>query len=286
LSRKVAIVTDSTAHFEPGEAEKLGIHVVPLNIQLGNTVFKEGIELDTDELFRRLNYSGGFPVSHPPQINAFEALYARLHQEETDQILSIHISNHLSRTVEIAQQGAESLLGRCSIAVVDSMTTSMGLGILAKAAAKAAAKGASLDDIVRLVRGMLPHIYMIFYVETMEYLERSGRIGKAQAILGTMLNIKPILFIEDGDIIPLEKVRTTDKAIEKLFEFVAEFDNLEQTAIIQRGKTPNKEAKTLQERLQQSFPNLQFPIVQYGPDLATRVGPNALGIVVYEGITF
>jgi len=120
----------------------------------------------------------------------------------------------------------------------------------------------------------------------MEYLERSGRIGKAQAILGTMLNIKPILFIEDGDIIPLEKVRTTDKAIEKLFEFVAEFDNLEQTAIIQRGKTPNKEAKTLQERLQQSFPNLQFPIVQYGPDLATRVGPNALGIVVYEGITF
>jgi DegV family protein with EDD domain len=166
------------------------------------------------------------------------------------------------------------------------MTTSMGLGILVKAAAEAANNGASLDDIVRIVRGMLPHIYMIFYVETMDYLERSGRIGKAQAILGSMLNIKPILFIEDGDIIPLEKVRTTEKAVDKLFEFVTEFDNLEQTAIIQRGKNPSKETRILQERLEQNFPDLDFPIIQYGPDLATRVGPNALGIVVYEGLDF
>ena len=182
--------------------------------------------------------------------------------------------------------GSEALLGRCSIAVVDSMTTSIGLGILIKAAAQATNEGASLDDIVRLVRGMIPHVYLIFYVETMDYLERSGRIGKAQAILGSMLNIKPILFMEDGDIIPLEKVRTTERALEKLFEFVAEFDNLEQTAIIQRSKFPNKEARQLQDRLLQSFPDLGFPIIQYGPDLATRVGSSALGIVVYEGATF
>jgi fatty acid-binding protein DegV len=92
--------------------------------------------------------------------------------------------------------------------------------------------------------------------------------------------------MEDGDIIPLEKVRTTEKAIEKLFEFVAEFDNLEQTAIIQRNKFPNKEARTLQERLKQSFPEMDFPVIQYGPDLGTRIGSNALGIVVYEGLTF
>jgi DegV family protein with EDD domain len=192
----------------------------------------------------------------------------------------------LSKTLQHARVGSEPLLGRCSIAVVDSMTTSVGLGILVKAAAKAASDGASLDDIVRVVRGMLPHVYLIFYVETMDYLERGGRIGKAQAILGSMLSIKPILFMEDGDIIPLEKVRTTDKAIDKLFEFVAEFDNLEQTAIIQRSQHPSKESRILQERLKQSFPELHFPIIQYGPDLATRVGPNALGVVVYEGITF
>jgi len=285
LSKKVAIVTDSTAYFEPGEAERLGIHVVPLTIRLGSDQFLEGFELDTDELFRRLNYSGGFPASYPPDPLVFEELYRELHKE-TDQIISIHTSGHLSKTVQRAQMGAESLLGRCSITVVDSMTTSIGLGILVKAAAKAAKDGASLDDIVRLVRGMIPHIYLIFYVESMEYLERGGRIGKAQAVLGTMLNIKPILFMEDGDIIPLEKVRTTEKALEKLFEFVAEFDNLEQTAIIQRNKQPHKEAKALQDRLEQSFPNLHFPVIQYGPDLATRVGSNALGIVVYEGITF
>ncbi len=285
MPKKVAVVTDSTAYFEPGEAEMLGIHVIPLSIHLGNQKFLEGADVDTDELFRRLNFGGGYPKSYPPDAIVFEELYTKLHQK-TDQILSIHTSGHLSKMVARAKMGADGLLGRCSIAVVDSMTTSMGLGILVKAAAEAAEAGESLDDIVRLVRGMIPHIYLIFYVETMEYLERSGRIGKAQAILGSMLNIKPILFMEDGDIIPLEKVRTTERAIEKLFEFVAEFDNLEQTAIIQRSKFPDKETRNFQERLEQSFPDLQFPIIQYGPDLATRVGPNALGIVVYEGITF
>jgi len=285
LSKKVAIVTDSTAYFEPGERERLGIHVVPLDIHLGGNKFLDAIDLDTDELFRRLSYSGGFPTSSPPAPAVFEELYAKLHKQ-TDEILSIHISGHLSKTLNRAQLGAEGLLGRCSIAVVDSMTTSVGLGILVKAAAEAANDGASLDDIVRLVRGMIPRVYLVFYVETMDFLERGGRIGKAQAILGSMLNIKPILFMEDGDIIPLEKVRTTEKALEKLFEFVTEFDNLEQTAIIQRSKNPNKDARSLQERLALSFPDLDFPIVQYGPELATRIGPNALGIVVYEGITF
>ncbi len=285
MSNKVAIVTDSTVYFEPGEAERLGVHIIPLTIQMGNKRFLDGNEVDTDELFRRMNYGGGYPVSYPPDARIFENLYVKLHQQ-TDQILSIHTSGHLNKTVARAKMGAEALLGRCSIAVVDSMTTSVGLGILVKAAAEAAEDGALLDDIVRLVRGMIPHIYLIFYVETMEYLEQSGRIGKAQAILGSMLNIKPILFMEDGDIIPLEKVRTTERAIEKLFEFVTEFDNLEQTAIIQRSKVPTKETQILQERLTQSFPDLQFPIIQYGPDLASRVGPNALGIVVYEGATY
>jgi DegV family protein with EDD domain len=285
LSGKVEIVTDSTAYFELGEAHKLGIHVIPLTIQLGFEKFLDGLETDTDELFQRAKISNQLPISQPPSVLEFEKLYARLHKK-TDQILSIHISSHLSKTLQQARQGADTLLGRCNIMVLDSLTTSVGLGILVKAAAKAAKEGAGIDDIVKLVRGMMPHIYLIFYAETMEYLERSGRIGKAQAVLGSMLSIKPILFMEDGDIIPLEKVRTTEKAMDKLFEFVTEFDSLEQTAIIQRSSRPSKEARLLRERLEQSFPNLAFPIIQYGPDLATRIGPNALGIVVYEGMTF
>lgn len=285
MANKVAIVTDSTAYFEPGDAERLGIHVVPLVIQLGSDKFLDGIEIDSDELFRRFQYGAPYPKSLPPSPASFEKVYTELHKE-TDQILSIHISKLLSKTIQTAKMGAEPLLGRCTIEIIDSMTTSVGLGILVKAAAEAANDGADMEEIVRLVRGMLPHIYLVFYVETMNFLERSERIGKAQAVLGTMLKIKPILFMEDGDIIPLEKVRTTDKALDKLFEFVAEFDNLEQTAIIQRSVQPGKETRELKERLEQSFPDLDFPVIQYGADLAARIGPDALGVVVYEGMSF
>ncbi|MDM8527619.1 DegV family protein [Anaerolineales bacterium HSG24] len=282
MSNNVIIVTDSTAYLEPNEVERLGIHIAPLQIKMGNQVF-QGI--DSDELFRRIQYGAPLPISLPPEVSTFVDLYTKLH-DQTDQILSIHTSSKLSQTIEKAKLGAEGLLGRCTIEVVDSLSTSVGLGILAKSAAKAAQDGMPLDDIVRLVRGMLPHIYLVFYVETMDFLERGGQIGKAQAVLGAMLNIKPILFMEDGDIIPLEKVKTTERALEKLYEFVTEFDTLEQTAIIQRSKEPIPESITLHGRLQQNFPNIEFPIIQYGPDLSTHVGPNALGVVVYEGLAF
>ena len=153
---------------------------------------------------------------------------------------------------------------------------------LAKAAAQAAQEGADLDEVVRLVRGMIPHIYTVLYVDQMDYLERGNRIGRAQAVLGTMLDVKPLLFLEDGEIIPLEKVRTHEKAIEKLFEFVAEFSELEQAAIVQRNPSPTEETKILLERLEQLFPDMEFPLIQYGPVLASHIGPSAMGVVVYE----
>jgi fatty acid kinase fatty acid binding subunit len=278
---KVAIVTDSTAYLEPGVAHELGITVVPLGIHIGDETLRDGIDITPEAFFQRLERGGPLPRTTSPTMQSFERVYADLHTR-TDQILSIHLSGQLSQTVHQAQRGAESLLGRCEIAVIDSMTTSLGLGILATAAAKAARDGTNLDEIVRLIRGMIPHIYIVFYVNEMSYLERGRRIGRAQAILGSMLNIKPLLFMEDGEIIPLEKVRTHEKAIEKLFEFVAEFSDLEQAAIVQRSATPTKETKLLMERLEQLFPAVKFPVIQYGPVLASHVGPSAMGVVVYE----
>jgi len=278
---KVAIVTDSTAFLEPGVAQELEINVVPLSVHLGDETMRDGIDITPEAFFQRLEQGGAPPRTSPPSVRTFEQLYAKLHTR-TDEILSIHISGRLSQTLNHAERGAESLLGRCSIAVVDSMTTSLGLGILAKAAAEAAQEGADLDEVVRLVRGMIPHIYTVFYVDQMDYLERGHRIGRAQAILGTMLNVKPLLFVEDGEIIPLEKVRTHEKAVEKLFEFVAEFAELEQAAIIQRQASPTEETEMLLERFEQLFPDMQFPIIQYGPVLASHIGPSAMGVVVYE----
>ena len=279
---KVAIVTDSTIYLEPGVAQQLDITVVPLNVHLGDDTLRDGIDITAEEFFQRLEQQNGLvPRTSPPSVRTFEQVYAGL-RAQTDQIMSIHLSGQLSQTLQHARRGAESLLGRCNIMVLDSLTTSLGLGILAKAAATAAQEGASLDEIVRLVRGMIPHIYVVFYVDQMDYLERGHRIGKAQAILGTMLSVKPLLFMEDGEIIPLEKVRTHEKAIEKLFEFVAEFSDLEQAAVVQRHLTATPETKALMERLAQIFPHVKFPIIQYGPVLASHIGPSAMGVIVYE----
>ena len=201
---KVAILTDSCACLDPVEAQALGIHIIPLNLNINGLQYKDGSTEAAERFFHQQEGDGPLPTVDPPTVEEFEAAYARLH-EETDQIIAMHVSRKLSNTYKQSQLGAESLLGRCSIEIIDTHSMLLGQGILVKAAAKAAQEGATLDDIVRLVRGMISHIYLVFYVETMDYLERSERIGKAQSILGTMMRIKPLLFMEDGEIILWKK---------------------------------------------------------------------------------
>jgi len=280
--RRVKIVTDSTAYLEPSVARRLGITIVPLTVRLGNETFIEGIDITAEEFFQKLDRSSVMPEAFPPSGENFLAVYTKL-SETTDQIMSIHISGKLSQTCDRAAAASQGFLGRCQITVVDSLTTSLGLGILATAAAQAAAQGKSLEEIEFLIRGMIPRIYIVFLAETLEYLERKGRIGQAQALLGAMLNIKPFLAIEDGEIIPLEKVRDSEGAVDKLFEFVGEFSQIEQMAIMQSTPEPIEETRMLIERLEVIFPKVKPPILVYGPVLACHVGPNGLGVIVYEG---
>lgn len=279
----VKVVTDSTAYLEPGVAEELGISIVPLNIHFGDEILRDGIDITAAEFFRRLERSPEIPTSSPPSRSTFERVYSEL-SKTTHEIISIHISSKLSQTCAVANTVAAPFLGRCSIAIVDSLTTSLGLGILATTAAKAAAQGKSLDEIVRLLRGVIPHVYIVFFVETLDYLEREGYIGRAQAILGGLLGIKPLMIIEDGEIVPLEKVRTRLKAIDKLFEFVVEFPHIEQMAILQKSPVATEETLLLIERLEMVLPEMEFPVITYGPVLTTHVGPNTMGVIVYEGM--
>ncbi len=280
---KVKIVTDSTAYLEASVIKRLGITVVPLTVRLGEETFREGVDITAEEFFQKLDRSTAMPVALPPSVEDFQAVYAKL-STTTDQIMSIHISSKLSQTCNRAMTASQFLLGRCQITVVDSLTTSLGLGILATAAAQAAAQGQSLEEIEFLIRGIIPRIYIVFLAATLEYLERKGRIGQAQALLGTMLNIKPFLAIEDGEIIPMEKVRTSEGAVDKLFEFVGEFSNIEQMAIMQSTPEPIEETKMLIERLELAFPKIKLPILVYGPVLACHIGPDGLGVIVYEGL--
>ena len=280
---KVKIVTDSTAYLEASVARRLGITIVPLTVRLDDETFQEGVDITAEEFFQKLARSSAMPMALPPSVGDFLAVYTEL-SKTTDQIMSIHLSSKLSETCDRAAVAAQAFLGRCEIAVVDSLTTSLGLGILATAAAQAAAQGQSLEEIEFLIRGMIPRIYIVFLAETLEYLERKGRIGQAQALLGTMLNIKPFLAIEDGEIIPLEKVRDREGAVDKLFEFVSEFSHIEQMAIMQSTPEPIEETKMLIERLEVIFPRIKPPILVYGPVLACHIGPNGLGVIVYEGL--
>lgn len=279
---RVRVVTDSTAYLEPDVVERLGITVLPMQIHIGDEVLEEGPDFDRELFFRHMDHSPMPPRGLPPPVEVFTKAYERLNQS-TDHILSLHVSGKLNDTCKIARRAANTLLGRCEITVVDSETISVGLGILVEAAAQAAAEGQSLDDLTRLIRGMIPRVYVVFFVETLDYLEREGRIRPAQALLGTMLDIKPFLTMEEGKLIPMEKVRTKDKAVDKLSEFASEFSDIEQIIILQSTPHPTEDTKLLLERLDVTFPGLEIPIVVYGPTLASHLGTGALGVVILEG---
>jgi DegV family protein with EDD domain len=282
---EVRIITDVTAYIEPEWISRHRITVMPMRIRFGHEEYLIGPGDDPKRLFERMAESPAKPVqiSSPP--GEFQSAYQRLSQT-TDEILVILSSGLLSDGVTTARTAARAFMGRCHITVMDSLSTSWGLGLIVRAASKAAKNELSIDEIVRLVRGMLPRIYVVFFVERLDYLEQGGRIGLAQALLGTMLRIKPLLLLEEGDIIPMEKVRTREMAVKKLSDFVAEFATI-QDVVILRSPLENdfdELVAELSEQLAEILPGRQFPIVEYDPVLACHIGPQALGICVSEGL--
>jgi DegV family protein with EDD domain len=199
----------------------------------------------------------------------------------SDRIVCIHVSNALNDIAEVARRAANGMLGRQRIEVLDTATTSAGLGMIVEAAARAAAAGEPASEIERIVRGMVPHMYALFFSDSLQYLESWGRLGPAQATLGTMLGLKPLSTMEDGDLLPIEKVRNYTHAVDKLHDFTIEFPHIDRLFVIQHDF--EAEAAQLQERLELIYPNRQFPVIDYPPSLAVHLGPKALGVIVYEG---
>ena len=279
------IVTDVTAYLEPDLIDQLRITVLPLSIKFGKETFRISTRSSWDEFLDHIadRPAESTEISIPPE--ALQQALSRLNRE-TEEILIIPSSGRLSNVHAQAMDAARGFLGRCRIQVMDSMSVSWGLGFLVQAAAEAAADGLPLDTIVRLVRGMLPHIYLIFSVGRLDYLERGGRIGPAQALLGTMLKIKPVLLVEDGEIVPVEKVRTRTLALEKLADFVAEFAAIQQVVILRSPleSDDNPQLEELRELLSLALPDQVIPTVEYDPMLACHLGPEAIGVVVYEGV--
>lgn len=280
---RVRIVTDSTADLPQDVVDGLGITVLPLVLHIGQKNLRDGVDISREEFFKRIVNIPTPPTTSAPTQKQFDAIFTELtNPPHTDAVVAILVSSKLSQAFRNATRAAAPLLGRSKIIVIDSQLITIGLGMLVTAAAQAAARGDSLDEVVRLVRGMIPKIYIGFFVETLDYLERGGRIGPAQALLGTMLNIKPLLILEDGEVVALEKVRTRTKAIEKLVEFITEFAHIERLIIL-HSNTPD-DVNLLIEQINLVLPNLDISVDHYGPVTATHVGPDALGVVVFEGM--
>ena len=279
---RVHIVTDSTLQFcTPGFAAKHAVTRLPLTLRFGQQARREDGEITTGELFQRVTGGDPLPEVIAPTVEQFASTYANL-SRQTDQILSIHVSGKLNDTVRHAQAGSGVIKGRCRIEVVDSLSISAGLGALVEIAAVAAEQGAPLEEVVRLVRAAIPRLYAVFFVETLSYLAHARHISPAQAVLANMLNVKPFLTLEEGDLAPMEKTRNRLQALEKVIEFVTEFTDIQHLAILHGEPQPSADAQLVRERLEAAYPGRAWPVLTYGPSLAALLGPHALGVMVCE----
>ncbi len=277
----VKIVTDSTSDVPPQLLRDLDIEVVPLYINFGDETYRDGVDLTGEGFTKLISETGVHPTTSAPPTIVFEQTYRRLARTH-DAVISIHLSGHLSSAFRAAALAREKLPpSLIKINVVDTHSASLGVGMTVIAAAQMAKAGLPLDEILREVQHRVQHTHMLYFVDTIEYLERSGRLSLAAGMVGSMARIKPLLLIDQGQIVPYERTRTRAKAIDGLFTFVEDFPHVEEIGVVY-STTPEDVEKIL-EKVNILFPREQVMVAEYGPSIAVHLGPGAMGIVVYEG---
>jgi DegV family protein with EDD domain len=273
----VAIVTDSVADLPPQVAEEFGITVVPLVVRFGTELYRDGLDLDPDQFYGKLKTSRALPATSVPPPAAFADAYNRL-AEKTNEIAVICLTSKLSATYQVALQAVGLLKKRCRIEVLDSQWAVMAQGFIAIAAARAARAGASLDKVVDVARHTMHRVDMVAAFDTLEYLERGGRIGKAQAFLGSLLKVNPIICMKNGEVHPLARERSRVRAIDYLYNFVANFGNVEGLAV--EYATDSDEADKLVQRLHSKYPQVSIYLTRTSPVIGTHTGPGLIVVSV------
>jgi DegV family protein with EDD domain len=274
---KIKIVTDSTADLPRELAEDLGITVVPLYVRFGNETYRDRVDISEDEFYQRLLNDPIHPSTSQPTPQDFANVYEKLSQQ-ADGIISIHISDKLSGTCNSALRGKEIVATECPIEVIDSEMVSMGLGLIAAKAATIASSGKDLQRVVEEVKQLIPETHVWALFDTLKYLAMGGRIGKAKELLGSILNIKPILLVKDGEMAPATQARSRHKGIDLLYDFASDFTDIQDLAVMYT--TTLDEAKALASRLSAIFNREQIKIARLGPALGVHAGPGALAIAL------
>jgi DegV family protein with EDD domain len=279
MGGRVVVVTDSTAYLPTGLADELSVRVVPLQVVLGGRSGAEGSEVTPAQVAAAL--AAWVPVSTSrPTPAEFAAVYRKALENGASGVVSLHLSRELSGTWDSARLAA-SEIGADTIRVVDSRSAAMGLGFAVLAAAEAAAAGGSSEEVYAAAVGTAERTTTLFYVDTLEHLRRGGRIGAAQALLGTALSVKPILHVREGRIVPLEKVRTVSKGIARLEALAVAAAGAGPADVAVHHLAAAERAALLAERLRTRLPQIgQFYTSEVGAVVGAHVGPGVLGVVV------
>ena len=274
----IQIVTDSSAYLPADLVQQHNIHVIPLKVHFGEQTYRDEIDLSHQEFYRMLAEAETLPTTSQPSAGEFFDLYSGLNKDGHE-IISIHLSSKLSGTISSAQS-AKEMLPEAKISIIDSASTAMGLGLMVLTAARAAAEGKTIVEIVTAVEKMIPAMNIVFVVDTLEYLQKGGRIGGAAALVGTLLKVKPILCLKDGRVEPLDKVRSKSKALARLLEVTEEYvgPGTPVRVAVLHAQVPD-EARELEQKVHARFNCAECYFAELGPVLGTHTGPGVVGLV-------
>jgi len=273
----VAIVTDSVSDLPPQVAEEFGITVIPLVVRFGNDLYRDSLDLSPDQFYEKLRTSKVLPATSVPPPAAFADAYDKL-AEKTNEIVVTSVTSKLSATYQVALQAIGLMKKRCRVEVLDSQWAVMAQGFITIAAAKAAQSGASLDEVLDVARHTIQRVDMYAAFDSLEYLERGGRIGKAQAFLGSLLKVNPIIVMKDGEVYPCARERSRAKAIDHLYNLVTNFGKVEGLAV--EYATDLDEANRLVKRLHSKYPQVPIYLSRTSPVIGTHTGPGLIVVSV------
>src|SRR5712691_5546623 len=272
----IGIVTDSTADLRPELQERFGLGLVPLIVNWDGKTFRDKLDLSTADFYRRLRTSKTLPKTGAPSLAAFETAY-RDQLKQHKAVISVNLASKLSGTYDVARKAAQSVDPQ-KISVVDSGSVSVCLGWLAEMAATLAQQDAEPPEIVERLEEARGRMRIFALVETLEFLQRGGRIGRAAALAGTLLSVKPILSVKDGEVAPVERVRTMNGALRRLVELVVGLGPLQRLGVVDADAATN--AAEVDRQLRAHYPDLTIDRGELGPVVGTHGGPGVVGVGV------
>ena len=279
---RIHIVTDSCASFVNRKLiQQYPVTVIPITLNIGGKTYRNGIDASNEDMLGLIQQSGEPPQIISPSVEDIVAVFAQA-AETADTIVSIHASRELFPIWQRARTAAHQMMGHCELVIIDSRTLCAAQGLLVNVGIRAIDAGATPAEVIEAVRSAVDRTYSLYYVESLAYLRHNELMSRSHAALGSMLGVHPFIGIEEGRLVVNEKVKSWGQAVERLVEFVQEFEALEDSVIVQHSAQSTEHTRNLQDRLSATFTENTFPYTVYSPALAALIGLDATGVVILE----